>query len=422
MPAHRSKRAILLLVTTETTLLGPPSLLMAAISGGGQDESTEKVSAPITAIVSGEPERSYGEERRGWWWQRVTFDGDVRAALALNIREDRVGTDRTELLPAVRARGGATISVTPWLEARARLAGFLDKDVDGLGFRLSHRRTIQSGDVTFDSLFLTLRPHELFTLKIGRLQTQFEVDSVVQDSLSRNDSGGLEVNWTDGVYLTIGKSSSFKLHLIGQVNPEMGPTNNIGIRGPMDFGDGVSRVTYYAALEAPSLTPFTQLIADVTIIPQTLRPLGLGTGATEDVVAFTLKAAADLALQDGTKLPILHPFLEFGAMVSTPRESVLGISNSTERAGQVAAVAGLDLKHFGPGALGFQFGWVQAGYLISPDYPNNTWSIEARYKVSVVKNVVFEARYRHRQDIDKLLDAPQRRTDDNILARLTVKF
>jgi hypothetical protein len=42
--------------------------------------------------------------------------------------------------------------------------------------------------------------------------------------------------------------------------------------------------------------------------------------------------------------------------------------------------------------------------------------------VRVIKNVVFEARYRHRQDIDKLLDALERRTDDNILARLTVKF
>lgn len=422
MPAHRSKRAILLLVTTATALLGPPSLLMAAIGQGGQDESTEKVSAPLTAIVSGEPEKICGEEKRGWWWQRVTFDGDLRAALALNIREDRAGTDRTELLPAIRARGGATISVTPWLEARARLAGFLDKDVDGLGFRLSHRRTIQSGDVTFDSLFLTLRPHELFTLKIGRLQTQFEVDSVVQDSLSRNDSGGLEVNWTDGVYLTIGKSSSFKLHFIGQVNPVEGPTNGIGVRGPLVFEDGASRVTYYLGLEAPALAPFTQLIADVTIIPQAFRPLGLGTGPKEDAVAFTLKAAADFAPPDGTKRLVLHPFLEFGAMLSTPQESALGISNSTERAGQVAVVAGLDLKGLGPGALGLQFAWVQAGYLISPDYPNNAWSLEARYKARVVKNVVFEVRYRHRQDIDQFLEVSERQTDDNILARLTVKF
>jgi hypothetical protein len=405
-----------------TLLLGLFAFCMVASGEAAQGEPPERVSGPLTAPTSGELEQIYGEKKRGWWWQHVTFDGDLRAALSLNIRGDRDGTGQSELLPVVRVRGGTTISVTPWLDARARLAGFLDKDVDGLGFRFSHRRTIRSGDVTFDSLSLTLRPHELFTLRIGRLQTQFEIDSVVMDSLSRNDSGGLDVNWTDGVYLTIGKPSSFKLHFIGQVNPEMGTTNNIGIRGPLDFGDGASRVTYYAALEAPSLTPFTQLIADVTIIPQTLRPLGLGTGAKEDVVAFTLKAAADLALHDATKPLILHPFLEFGAMLSTPRESVLEISNSTERAGQFAVVAGLDLKHLGPGALGFQFGWVQAGYLISPDYPNNAWSIEARYKVSVIKNVVFEARYRHRQDIDKLLDAPERGTDDNILARLTVKF
>jgi len=407
---------------TVTILLGPPSLFMAATGEGGQHESTERVSAPFTAPTSGEPGKIYGEERWEWWRQHVTFDGDLRAALSLNIRGDRDGADRTELLPVVRLRGGATISVTPWLDARARLAGFLDKDVDGLGFRFNHRRTIQSGDLTFDSLFLTLRPHELFTIRIGRLQTQFEIDSVVMDSLSRNDSGGLDVTWTDGVYLTIGKPSSFKLHLIGQVNPEMGPTNNIGIRGPLDFGDGASRITYYAALEAPPLTPFTQLIADVTIIPQTLRPLGLGTGAKEDVVAFTLKAAADLALHDATKPLILHPFLEFGAMLSTPQESVLGISEGTGRAGQLAVVGGLDLKHLGPGALGFQFGWVQPGYLISPDYPNNAWSIEARYKVRVIKNLVLEVRYRHRQDIGKLLDATDRRTDDNILARITVRF
>ena len=422
MPTQPSKRAILLLVMTAPILLGLPSLCMAATGEGGQHESTERASAPLTAPTSGEPEKIYREETRGWWWQHVTFDGDLRAALSLNIRGDRDGTDQSELLPVVRVRGGATISLTPWLDARARFAGFLDKDVDGLGFRFSHRRTIRSGDVTFDSLSLTLKPHELLTMRIGRLQTQFEMDSVVQDSLSRHDSGGLDVNWTDGVHLTIGKSSSFKLHLIGQVNPAEGPTNGIGVRGPLDFKDGASRVTYYVGLEAPRLTPFTQLVADVTIIPRALRPQGPGTDPQEDAVAFTLKAAADFALQDGMKPLILHPFLELGAMLSTPQESVLEISNSPERAGQFAVVGGIDLKHLGPGALGFQFGWVQAGYLTSPDYPNNAWSLEARYKVSVIKNVVFEARYRHRQDIDKLVDLAERRTDDNILARITVGF
>ncbi len=85
-------------------------------------------------------------------------------------------------------------------------------------------------------------------------------------------------------------------------------------------------------------------------------------------------------------------------------------------------MAGLDLKQLGPGSLGFQFGWTEAGYLISPDYPNNAWSIETRYKVPVLENIVFEIRYRHRQDIEKRVGALERQTDDNILGRLTVKF
>ena len=195
----------------------------------------------------------------------------------------------------------------------------------------------------------------------------------------------------------------------------------MGARGPIDFEDGASRFTYYAALEAPPSEPFTQLLADVTIIPQALRPDGLASEAKENVVAFTLKGAADLPLSWLEPI-ILHPFGEFGAMVSTPQENVLEVSNSTESAGRFAVVAGLDLKNLGPGTLGFQFNWTQPGYLISPDYPNNTWSIEMRYKVGMFKNAVFDIRYRHRQEIDKLVGAQERQTDDNVQARITVKF
>ncbi len=189
----------------------------------------------------------------------------------------------------------------------------------------------------------------------------------------------------------------------------------------MDFEDDASRITYYAGLEAPSVKPFTQLIADVTIIPQALRPSGLGTDGKEDVVAFTMRGAADFPLPRLQPI-ILHPFGEFGVMGSTPRENVLGVSTSRERADRFAFVAGLDLKNLGPGNLGFQFSWTQAGYLISPDYPNNAWSIETRYKVGIFKNAVFDIRYRHRQEIDRLVGAEERQTSDNIQARITVKF
>lgn len=413
------KRRISHLLIAASIVHGLSAFFMVAIGEAGQHESSE-TGASTSEPPSGELEKN-DPKTPGWWQRHVTFGADLRAALAYNLRENRDGTHLRKVLPAARIRGGVTLSVTPWADLTARLATFFDKDTQDIDFRFSGRHDLRPGDVTFDNLFLTLRPHELLTIQMGRLQTEFEVDSVVRDSLSRHDSGGLDVNWTDGVHVIVGGPSSFKLHAIGQMNFKEGPTNGVGTRGPLDFKDAASRITYDVALEAPPFKPFTQLVADVTIIPQALRPFGLGTEKDEDVVAFAMRGTADFPLP-WMKPVVLHPFGEFGVMASTPRENVLKVSSSRQRADPFAFVAGLDLKQLGPGSLGFQFGWTEAGYLISPDYPNNAWSIETRYKVPVLENIVFEIRYRHRQDIEKRVGALERQTDDNILGRLTVKF
>jgi hypothetical protein len=416
------------------TILALSVLILAPISAVGADsvaklqdptvqqhEPSEKATASTPEEPPGEQEQAGEETQRSWLARHVTFIGDVRAAVPYNRRGKRDGDDFAKVIPAVRLRGGAAVSFFPWLGVTARLALGIDTEIEGFDFQFKFDGGLEPGDVTFDELFLTLKPHELLTIEGGRLQTAFEVDSVVGDSLSRQDSPGLDITWTDGFHVIIGRPSAFTLHLIGQENPEDGPTNGVGARGPIDFEDGASRFTYYAALEAPPSEPFTQLLADVTIIPQALRPDGLASEAKENVVAFTLKGAADFPLSWLEPI-ILHPFGEFGVMVWTPQENVLKVSNSTESAGRFAVVAGLDLKHLGPGSLGFQFNWTQPGYLISPDYPNNAWSIETRYKVGIFKNAVFDIRYRHRQEIDKIVGAQERQTDDNIQARITVKF
>lgn len=109
-------------------------------------------------------------------------------------------------------------------------------------------------------------------------------------------------------------------------------------------------------------------------------------------------------------------------MASPPRENAVEVSGSRDRADGFSAVGGLDLKRLGPGDLGFQFAWVEAGYLISPDYPNNAWSIETRYKLPVVRNLVLEVRYRHREDIHRLLGAREPQAEDNVLARVTARL
>lgn len=421
MPESKLKRRTLRLLLTGTSLLGLVAIFMASIGEAVLREPAEEGSMSTTLPRPGEIEKRI-EAQQSWWHRHVTLSGDVRAALALSMKGRHDGTDRTDLLPLARFRGGVILAPTPWVDITARLAAFLNKETEGVDFRLRHRRDIQPGDVTFDSLFFTVNPYRFMTIKVGRLQTEFELDSVVKDSLSRHDSSGLDVSWTDGIHVIVGKASSMKLHLIGQVNPERGPTNGVGTRGPLEFRDGGTRLTYYAALEAPPLKPFTQLVADITIIPQALRPQGLDSPVQEDLVALTMRGAADLPSGNEASPFILHPFFELGVMIWTPQEKVLKVSGSGKRADHFAIVTGLDLKQLGPGALGFQFGWAQAGYLISPDYPNNAWSIEARYKLDIATNAVFEIRYRHRQEIDKLNGALERQTDDNMLARMTVKF
>lgn len=354
----------------------------------------------------------------------LSVSADLRAALGYTISENRDGSDETDLFPLARLRGALAASPTPWLEARGRFAVFFNEETEDLSFRVAHENDLRPGDVTIDELWVELRPDPRVTIRGGRLQIEdppFELDSVVLDSLSRHDSSGLDVTWTDGLWAILGRTGGWRLHLIGQANPEEGPTNGVGGRGPVDFTDGASRVTYYAALEAPRVAPLTQLVGDVTVIPAALRPWGVGVGRREDIVAFTARAAADVPFPSLAPV-VIHPFLEVGVMASTPRESVLEVSPSRERADGWAVVAGTDLKRLGPGDLGLQAAWVEPGFLLSPDYPNNAWSVETRYKVPVVRNLVLEVRYRHREEIHRLVGARERQAEDNVLARVTFKF
>ncbi len=413
--------ALSMLILTPTRAVGADSVAKLQDPTVQQHQPSKQESASAPAEPSREPETAGAEKQRSWVARHVTFIGDLRAAVPYNRTGKRDGDAFVKVIPAARLRGGAEVSFFPWLGLTARLALGINTEIENFDFQFKFDGGLEPGDVTFDELFLTLKPHELLTIEGGRLQTAFEVDSVVEDSLSRHDSSGLDITWTDGFHVSIGRPSAFTLHLIGQENPKDGPTNGVGARGPVDYEEGASRFTYYVALEAPRSKPFTQLLADVTIIPQALRPAGLASEQKENMVAFTLKGAADFPLSWLEPI-ILHPFGEFGVMTQTPQENVLEVSNSTESAGRFAVVAGLDLKNVGPGSLGFQFNWTEAGYLISPDYPNNAWSIEMRYKVGIFKNTVFDLRYRHRQEIDKLVGAEERQTSDNIQARITVKF
>jgi len=60
-------------------------------------------------------------------------------------------------------------------------------------------------------------------------------------------------------------------------------------------------------------------------------------------------------------------------------------------------------------SLGAVFGRVQPGWLVSNDYRENDYLAELRYRWQVGPDTVVEVRYRWRREIEKLVDADQRR-------------
>jgi hypothetical protein len=106
----------------------------------------------------------------------------------------------------------------------------------------------------------------------------------------------------------------------------------------------------------------------------------------------------------------------------TPGKAAMGLVGGVTRTRGYAWVAGLDLKKPGSGALGLQWARTAAGYLVSPDYPPNTHSVEVRYSLPIRGNMKMDLRYRLRQDLEKPIGAITRKMDRNLLLRLTVKF
>lgn len=346
---------------------------------------------------------------------RLQYETDLRVGLSSNRRSERDASNPVEYSVSARLRHGATASIAESWQLKVRAAAIADNNVERL--RVSLDGPIITGDVTLDTLHFVYRPSETLTVNIGRLQTEFELDSVIKDSLSRHDSSGVTVDWTDGIHMIVGREDAVRLHFITQTNHERESTNGVGTQGPASYEDDSARHTYYLGLELPESGVFTQLLADITVIPEALYPLGLDEGTREALAALTLKAAADVMVGDFK----LHPFLEAGVMLSTPLNNVLDLQDgSRSHAGKFAVITGFDLVDVGPGDVGIQISWIQPGFLISPDYPANSTSVEARYEWAFGRNAVFDIRYRYREDMKRNLTSRVKRRDRNVQARISM--
>ncbi len=106
----------------------------------------------------------------------------------------------------------------------------------------------------------------------------------------------------------------------------------------------------------------------------------------------------------------------------TPTKRASGIGSSGDSDGLGWAVTAA-LMNFRPGhSIGFNYGRMGAGWLLSPQYRQNEELSEIRYVWRYRENKTFEIRVRQRDELDQLLTAQNKRNDLDLFVRMTSRF
>ena len=354
-------------------------------------------------------------------WQ---FSGDFRTGYTVNWRDDRNGNDTTDELLRARLRLRLANDLGNGWSFSTRLAGSYSEDQDSTDLYVRGYRPngtgVEDGDTTLDEFYFGYRhPEQDWRIKAGRFQTNFNLPTVPDKSLDRNDSSNFGIGWTDGIHLDLPVSKNWRAHLITQRNDRKGTGNTI--RGPLDFQDSDSRVSFFGALAASEHPgPFIMRMLTVNWMPDSLAEEGTGQPSREDYITVTAKVAASWPLgQKGMRLVAAG---EAGHALNRPERSVVGLTGSNEVSGN-SFQASLNLFDIMPGHnLGMVYGRAQAGWLISNDFRNNDELAEIRYQWRYSPALSVEVRYRYRKELELPVTATRERRDRDMYARVTFKF
>lgn len=355
---------------------------------------------------------------------RWSLVGDLRAGYFAKYRDENDGRhDRTEEARA-RIRLGLEAHFTEYLSARLRFAGRYSNQQgshDGFDIVRSVPETdgLRLGESTLDQAYLEVRPDERWRIRLGRLQTKFELTGVAEKTLDRNDSPNVDITWTDGLHVTRHLAHGWDAHLILQHNAADGPSNVM--RKPLDFDDGSSRVTFFAALE--NNTPWKAVVQrgfDVTYVADALLTDGDKGGRREDYLALVGRLAAQWPLfGSGAKLLLGG---ELGYAPNTPKEAAVKTGRHGDSGGFASQFSVNFLDIVPMHSLGLVFGYTEAGWLISPDFRSNNLLLEARYRWQTFRNQKLEFRIRLREELERLTGSTERGEETDLFLRYTISF
>ena len=403
-----------------------PLYFVLAVSSPGepvQASAAEVSKAPGTSLAADEvvdTENSVDDADTAVGWMSR---GDFRGLLTSTEEDTRDGgsIDTDNLIGRLRTE--VTWTLTPRLRASARLAGSCTDDDCNLDFVMDREisgATLERGKFTFDELFLHFFQSERFDLAIGRLQTKLVTRAgVYSKSLDRADSDNANINWTDGLHGTWHHANGWESHLILQHNSSSGAGNVR--RGPLNFESSDSRITYVVGFEnLNTWGPVVQRAFDINYLPSSLLKDGVSDGRVEDYWGVVGRLAAEWSLgAAGRRLRVAG---ELAYAPKTPTRTAVNLGGTGDADG-LAWNAAASLMDFSPGHdIGVNYGRIDPGWLLSPDFTDNEEQIEIRYRWKVFDTFSLELRARQRKDLKRQEGSVQKRDRFDAFLRLTKRF
>ncbi len=382
------------------------------------DEADETLSGSVDD-ASGSIEVALEEDTHGW-----TFRGDMRAGYVSVDQDRRDGTDDSSSIWLGRFRIGGSYNIADKFVIGGRIASICSTDECDPGFEvdstLPNSSTIDNGDITFDQLYVHSFRRDRFDIAVGRLQTKFVARAgVFAKSLDRNNSNNFNINWTDGLHGTLHLKEDSVVHVILENNATDG-TGSVR-RGPIDFADDDSRITYFLAWESLQRKgPFTQLGFDISYLPKSLLKDGSRSGRIEDYTGFVGRFATSWL--DETSGPRLNIAGELAYAPETPTRTAMGLPGSGDTDGLAWNLTASVLDFRNNHNIGINYGRTDAGWLLSPQFRENEELIEIRYLWRPSRTRALEIRARLRNELLQLNGAIRKQEELDVYVRLTLGF
>ena len=354
-------------------------------------------------------------------WRKA---GDFRFGFVRSEFEERDGSDGTNSNWQARLRFGGEYRLRDWLLLNGRfVVGCTSKECDpdlSLDPSPSKVETADPGTVTFDELYLHAFRTQRFDVALGRLQTKFVTRAgVYAKSLDRNNSNAFNINWTDGIQLTYHLPNKSIVHFITEYNDRDGASNVR--RGPLDFTRSSTRYSYFMAWESLQRSgPLIQRGVDLTFLPSALLADGTLSGPRDDYIGIVTRVAA--ARPFGDKDRRWNVSAEVGYAPETPTKASLNLPGDGDVDGLATAVTASIMDLWPRHSIGLNYARTDAGWLLSPQYPNGEELFEVRWLWRRDNGSTVEARMRWRDELDRQINQAQKRDEFDFFARITFGF